>query len=41
MFDREVRRGGTLAAVVKWMQARITSLVNMLVGWRTPRVRQA
>lgn len=41
LFDREVRRGGTLATVVKGMQARITSLVTMLVGWRTPRVRQA
>ncbi len=41
LFDREVRRGGTLATVVKWIQARITSLVNMLVGWRTPRVREA
>ncbi len=41
LFDREVRRGGTLATVVKWLQTQITSLVKMLVLWRNPRIKQA
>lgn len=41
LFDREVRRGGALASVVKWFQARIASIVNMMVAWTKPRLRQA
>ncbi|TNM62145.1 OpgC domain-containing protein [Aliirhizobium smilacinae] len=41
LFDREVRRGGTLALVIKWFQARIASFVKMLMVWSTPRAEQA
>lgn len=41
LFDREVRRGGALAFVVKWLQAKITSLVNAVFVLGTPRAKQA
>lgn len=41
LFDWEVHRGGTLTSAVKWIQARITYLVQMMVGWGMLRVKQA
>jgi surface polysaccharide O-acyltransferase-like enzyme len=36
LFDREMRLGGKLATVVKWIQAKIASFVRKLLFWNTP-----
>ncbi|WP_332302670.1 hypothetical protein [Rhizobium sp. GR12] len=40
LFDREMRRGGPLATVVRLLQAKITSFVKMLMALSTPRAEQ-
>jgi hypothetical protein len=40
LFDREMRRGGTPATVVRFLQAKITSFVKMLMALSTPRAEQ-
>lgn len=40
LFDREMRRRGRLATVVRSLQAKITSFVKMLVALRVPRAEQ-